>query len=111
MAEPYLANLRNTIERASLSKAVRSQLLCKHFFSGAACYFDGTIFMSLTPVGLALKLSEDDRKTAFAKGAKPLKYFPKAPVKKDYAVLPSRLIKDDALLRDWISRSIAFVRS
>ena len=66
--------------------------------------------MTLTPVGLALKLPEGARTALLARGAKPLKYFAKSPVKKDYVVLPSTLIDDDAVLKDWISSSIDFVR-
>ena len=67
--------------------------------------------MTLTPVGLALKLSEGDRNALFDQGAKPLRYFPDAPVKKDYALLPSQLIEDDGVLNDWISRGIEYARS
>ncbi len=82
----------------------------KHFFSGAAAYADGHIFMTLTAVGLALKLPQADRNALFDQGAKALRYFPKSPVKTDYVVLPTRLIDDDAVLTHWISRSIEFVR-
>ena len=83
---------------------------CKHFFSGAAAYADGHIFMTLTTVGLALKLPEDDRNALFDLGAKSLQYFPKAPVKKNYVIVPIQLIDDDGVLNGWISRSIEFVR-
>jgi TfoX/Sxy family transcriptional regulator of competence genes len=84
---------------------------CKHFFSGAAAYVDGDIFMTLTPVGLALKLPEGDRNALFDQGWKSLRYFPNAPVKKDYALLPFQLIDDEGVLNDWISRSIEYVRN
>ncbi len=108
MAEPYLRELQSIVGGMCLEGA--PAISCQHFFSGAAAYIDGHIFMTLTPVGLALKLPEDDRGTLFDQGAKPLQYFPAAPVKKDYAVLPTQLIDDDGVLSDWISRSIEFVR-
>ena len=111
MAEPYLKELQAIVERSGVQSSETAELLCKHFFSGAAAYVNNQIFMTLTTVGLALKLPEIDRNTLFAQGAKPLKYFPKAPVKKEYALLPSRVIADECALRDWISRSIAFVRN
>ena len=111
MAEPYLKELQAIVERWGVQSKETANPLCKHFFSVAAAYVNGQIFMTLTAVGLALKLSEDDRSTLFAQGAKPLKYFPKAPVKKEYALLPSQVIEDESALRDWISRSIAFVRN
>jgi TfoX/Sxy family transcriptional regulator of competence genes len=110
MAEPYLRELKSIVERASVSCEGVAHITCKHFFSGAAAYVDGQIFMTLTTVGLALKLSPGDRNTLFEQGATPLQYFPKAPVKKDYVLTPLHLIDDDAGLRDWISRSIEFVR-
>ncbi len=111
MAEPYLSELRSIVARETVQREAADGILCKHFFGGAAAYVDGHIFMTLTTIGLALKLPEEDRNTLFEQGAKPLQYFPKAPVKKDYAVLPSRLIDDNSALNDWISRSIEFVRS
>ncbi|MCH8202946.1 MAG: TfoX/Sxy family protein [Proteobacteria bacterium] len=109
MAEPYLSELRSIVEQANLRCKTPGGILCRHFFSGAAAYVDGHIFMTLTTVGLALKLPEDDRSTLFDQGAKSLQYFPQAPIKKDYAVLPSRLLDDHSRLSDWISRSIDFV--
>lgn len=61
--------------------------------------------MTLTPVGLALKLSEEDRQTLTDLGAKPLQYFPKAPIKKDYVVLPTAIVDDGKELASWIEKS------
>ena len=108
MAEPYLNQLQAIVERAAAKE--RGAISCKHFFSGAAAYVDGHIFMTLTPVGLALKLPEDHRNTLLDQGAKPLQYFPNGPAKKNYVLLPVRPIDDDGLLNDWISRSIEFAR-
>ena len=109
MAEPYLTKLKSFVEMSCAQREDAANILCKHFFSGAAACADGQIFMTLTPMGLALKLSEDDRTALFNQGAQHLQYFPKAPVKKDYVVLPVQAVDDDATLSDWISRSIEFV--
>jgi len=106
MAEPYLTDLQIILGRAEFDA-----ITCKHFFSGAAAYVEGRIFMSLSPVGLALKLPEHDLQALFGQGAKPLQYFPKAPVKKDYVVLPPHMVDDISVLSDWIGRGIAFVRA
>ena len=110
MAEPYLKELKSIVERACVPREEAVDVSCKHFFSGAAAYVDGHIFMTLTIVGFALKLPEDDRNALRGQGAKPLRYFPGAPVKKDYVLLPIQLIDDDCALNGWISRSIEFVR-
>ena len=111
MAEPYFSDLKTIVEKECRSFDQTTSISCKHFFSGAAAYVDGQIFMTLSPMGLALKLPEDDRATLFRQGAKPLRYFPKSPIKKDYALLPIERIDSFCALRDTIARSIAFVRT
>ena len=110
MAEPYLAALKAIVEQSCLLHEEFGDVSCRHFFSGAAAFANGRIFMTLTSVGFALKLPEDDRTTLLAKGATPLKYFANSPVKKDYIVLPSEFVDDTAVLKDWISSSIKFVQ-
>lgn len=111
MAEPYLTELKAIVERATVPREEAVEIVCKHFFSGAAAYVEGHIFMTLTLVGLALKLPEEDRATLLDQGAKPLRYFPNAPVKKDYVLLPVSLADDRGDLVDRIRRSIDFVRN
>ena len=108
MARVYLEELQGLIDRLALDRRQRDRVVCKHFFSGAAAYVDGKIFMTLTPKGLALKLSEDDRVFLMARGAQPLRYFPKAPVKKDYVILPDHFVSDVHVLGHWIRSSIGF---
>ena len=107
MAEPYLSQLQELIAEFDLDQSAGSELICKHFFSGAAAYRDGVIFMSLSPAGLALKLPENDRAILMGAGGRPLRYFPKSPVKKDYVVVPEDLVADWPRLRVWIERSLA----
>ncbi len=83
------------------------RLEIKHFFSGAAAYADGRICISLTTVGLAMKLPEDVREMLIADGATPLRYFPKAPIKKQYVVLPPHIVEDE--LAVWVRKSIDYV--
>jgi len=66
--------------------------------------------MTLTPAGFALKLPEESRSILKKeKRAKSLRYFPKAPIKKDYVVLPKKMLIDQKELRTWIKKSIDFV--
>jgi len=108
MAKPYLSQLQSIVERLYMLQSDREVIFCKHFFSGAAAYFDGRIFMSLSPVGLALKLPEKDCITLLENGATPLRYFSKSPAKKGYAVLPEKITADDKVLKSWIDRSIIY---
>ena len=107
MAEPYLGDLSALAARLAPGEAIA----CKHFFSGAAAYADGRIFMSWTPAGLALKLPEARRAALLEQGGRPLRYFPKAPVKRGYVLLPARLLSDEAALAGLISESLHHVRS
>lgn len=106
MAQAYLQKLRSLLERIAPPAGPRIE--CKHFFSGAAAYADGHIFMSLTPAGLALKLPEAARISLKSKGGTELRYFPKAPIKKDYIVLPEAIAADDRAVARWIGASIEF---
>jgi len=68
--------------------------------------------MLLTTVGFALKLPEESRNALVKeRGAKPLRYFPKAPVKKDYVILPKVMLRDMKTLRRWMMVSIKYVLS
>lgn len=112
MAQIYLDKLSAIIAGATRDRFPDAALTCKHFFSGAALYVDGKICISLTPVGLALKLPEDDRNSLIDNNsAKPLRYFPNAPIKKDYVVLPNGILKDTRALRCWIRKSIEYIGS
>jgi TfoX/Sxy family transcriptional regulator of competence genes len=111
VAEEYLERLSALIEKAASGK-IKDDLECKHFFSGAAVYAKGRICMSLTPVGFAIKLPEESRNTLIKEqGAKPLRYFPKGPIKKDYVVLQNALLNDIKALRNWVKVSVEYVVS
>lgn len=79
------------------------------FFGGAACYVCDKIFLTLTKVGLGIKLSDADLKIIFELGGRELKYFEKGYVKKEYVILPENVISDASQLFDWIRTSIAFM--
>jgi TfoX/Sxy family transcriptional regulator of competence genes len=91
---------------------IKKSLEYKHFFSGAAVYAQGRICMSFTPVGFAIKLPEESRNTLITEqGAKPLRYFAKGPIKKDYVVLPKAVLNDIRALRNWVKLSVEYVVS
>ncbi len=122
MAEPYLQALGAMLDQAldrGLDREPESDkapgldgpITRRHFFSGAAAYTQGRIFMTLTPAGLALKLPEDARARLIGEGAVPLRTFATGPVKKDYVVMPRSLAEDPDALTPWIEKSIGFVRT
>ena len=65
----------------------------------------------LTPAGLALKLPEPELTTLMERGGTPLRYFPKAPVKRGYAVVPDAVRGDETALGRLIEASLHYCRS
>ena len=43
-----------------------------------------------------------------ADGATPLRYFPKAPIKKEYVVVPRTILADEPRLKPWAEAAIAY---
>ncbi len=106
MATEYLERLQSLLRPLARELPADVDLAFKHFFSGAAAYANGRICISLTPVGLAMKLPEAERARMLEQGGEPLRYFPGAPVKKSYAVAPAGLLEDEAELKLWARKSI-----
>ena len=109
MVKAYVEKLAELMKQATSEQHRDVRLEIKHFFSGAAVYANGGICITYTPAGLALKLPEQHRATLLQKhGAAPLRYFPKAPLKKEYVVLPATIMDDRKALRRWIAESIDY---
>ena len=90
MAKVYYEQLNDLVNRLKLSEIAMTQIEAKHFFSGAALYSNGIICASLSPMGLAFKLSEMEvNKLIGSEKAVPFKYFAKGNVKKGYALFQS----------------------
>ena len=110
MAKEYLEKLTNIIDQITTKKFNNIGLEIKHFFSGAAVYAKGNICISLTPSGFAIKLPEKLRNELMKKReVKPLRYFSKGHIKKEYVVLPKRIVNDRKLLRQLIKKSFEYV--
>ncbi len=109
MAGEYLERLSAFIEKAAHHCFDSVDLECKHFFGGAALYADERICISLTPVGLALKLPEETKDTLLRnKKAIPLRYFPKGPIKKGYVLFPNGIERGGKALHEYVKESIEY---
>ena len=111
MAREYLDWLKALLQPVARALPANVDLVCKHFFGGAAAYADRRICITLTTVGLAMKLPEEGRAELMAAGATPLRYFPNGPIKKDYVVVSSALLADAEVLEHWMRKSIDHVFS
>lgn len=79
-------------------------------FGALAATVNGQIFISSGTFGLALKLPPKlGKKLLSEKGVKHLKYFKKGHVKKDYVVLPKRILLDQRCMKRLVDASIRFV--
>ncbi len=109
MAKEYLERLEMLLRPVARTLPPEVALEVKHFFSGAAAYANGRICITLTTVGVALKLPEDARIRLKKAGARPLRYFPDGPIKKDYVLLPKSYREDRRKLATWARKSIDHV--
>jgi hypothetical protein len=98
VAPPVLHDLKALLDKLKPLRPAGTEITCKHFLSDAAAHLGGKIFMSLLPLGLALKLPEDVRVKLMAEGGTLLRYFPNASVQKDHLVLPDELAEDTEAL-------------
>ena len=110
MAEPYLEIPAEKIAAADLPASDGVLLETRHFFSGAALYANGNICASLTPAGFGLKLPAEVRDRLIEKGeGRKLRYFAKAPIKKQYVALSQSVVDDPDALRSLLEQCIAYV--
>ena len=110
MAKEYVEKLSAFITKATSKMPGKINLECKHLFGGAALYADDRICITLTPVGLAIKLPEATREMLISNHkALPLQYFPKSPIKKGYALFPKGVASGGKVLHKYVNESIAYV--
>jgi TfoX-like protein len=106
----YLDRITTLVSLARPKLSQTHDLEYKNCFGAVAGCIEGQIFISCGKFGVALKLPPKTiAKLSKESDVKPLKYFPKGHVKKDYAVLPRRILEDKSQFKKLIERSIRFV--
>lgn len=112
MSNKYFNELTKLLERVRPKLATTHQLEFKNCFGAVAGYIDGRIFISYGKFGVALKLPKEVLDDLFQrKDTKHLKYFPKGHIKKEYAVLPRRILESEHRLRELVDESIKYALS
>ena len=112
MSNKYLDEITKLLEQVHPRLSQTYQLKFRNCFGAVAGYIDGNIFISYGKFGIALKLSKDVLDDLFKeKDIKHLKYFPKGHIKKDYAVLPKRILENKRYLKELIDKSIQFIKT
>jgi len=107
MITGYRDKLEAILKQVRPRLASTYKLEFKNSFGAVAGYVDGNIFCSCGKFGLALRLPEKTLAELFQeKGVKKLKYFPNGHVKKEYAVIPKRILEDPARFKKLVDQSI-----
>ena len=105
--DTYLKRLTILLKHTRPRLASTHQLVFKHVFGATGGYVNRRIFISCGTFGIALKLPSETLETIFEeKGVKHLKYFRRGHVKKEYAVLPKRILNNKRLFRKLLDKSI-----
>jgi TfoX/Sxy family transcriptional regulator of competence genes len=79
-------------------------------FGGIGVYANDKMCVSLSDVGLAVKLGAADQAALLKlKGAKRLQYEPSSPPSKSYIVVPDAMLADRKTLGHWLALSADFV--
>ncbi len=73
MTKEFISELETLVRKMGNALPRDVNIDCKRFFSGAAAYANGRIFISLTPVGLAVKLAEPDKEALMQMGGTALR--------------------------------------
>ena len=95
MITRYYVPLKTLLIRARPRLTETHDLEFKNCFGAVAGYVHGEIFISSGWFGIALKLPPKMvAQLLDLSGAKLLKYFPKGRIKKEYVVIPDKLIED-----------------
>ncbi len=90
--------------------AITYRLEFKRCFGAVAGYIDNHIFISCGKFGVALRLPPEVLDKLFKeKDVKHLKYFPRGHIKKEYVVLPKRILENMHQLKKIMDESIKYV--
>lgn len=105
----YLTEATKLLKQSRPKLAVQHRLEFKSVFGAVGGYVNDHIFISYGKFGVALRLPAKTLDELFrTKEARHLKYFPKGHVKKEYAVLSKRILKNKRRLIVLVDESIKF---
>ena len=107
MENKYLNEITKLVKQTHPKVSTTHRLEFKNVFGAVGGYINSHIFISNGKFGVALKLPKEVLDDLFReKDIKHLKYFPKGHVKKDYAILPKRILENKSLLKKLLDKSI-----
>lgn len=105
----YLGKLKELLDSVSPRLPKRHRLEFKNCFGAVAGYVNGNIFISCGRFGVALRLPPSVLTGLFEEsGVTHLKYFPNGHVKREYAVIPSRILDDVDRFKNLLDKSLEY---
>ena len=111
MENLYLEKITTLLKSTQPKLFTLYKIEFKNVFGAVGGYVKGKIFISCGKFGIALKLPREVLDNIFKeKNIKHLKYFPKGHVKKDYVVLPNRILNNKKNFGKLLDQSIKFVK-
>lgn len=111
MENKYLNEITTLLKQTSPKLSATHQLEFKNVFGAIGGYVNGRIFISCGKFGVALRLPPKTLDQLFhEKKAKRLKYFPKGHIKKEYAVLPKRVLENKKEFKRLLNESLQYAR-
>ena len=109
MYTKYLYKLENLLKDTCPRLSITHKLEFKNCFGAVTGYVNGNIFVSCGKFGVALKLPPETLAGLFReKGVLHLKYFPNGHIKKEYAVIPQRIIDKKYHFKKILDKSIKY---
>lgn len=112
MENKYLIEITEALKQIRPELAIRYRMEFKNVFGAVGGYVDGRIFASCGKFGFALRLPSKTLEGLFQeKAVKHLKYFSKGHIKKEYAVLPERMLRNKPRLGKLVDESVKYVLS
>ena len=109
MEEQNLDKIRRLMDQVQPELPAAGQVEFKNVFGAVGGYVDGRIFISCGKFGVALRLPPEVLEVLFKEqGARRLRYFPKGHIKKEYAVIPGRILKDASEVGKLLDESVRY---
>ena len=110
MWNKHFEKITKLLEKSVPKLATKHRLEFKNVFGAIGGYVNGHIFISCGRFGVALRLPPKTLTELFQeKDISQLRYFPKGHVKKEYVVIPQRIINDQIRFKKLLNKSIQFV--
>ena len=110
MKSTYATRITALLDQVRPELAAAHRIELKNVFGAVGGYVDGRIFISCGRFGTALRLPPKALEVLFQEqGARRLRYFPTGHIKKEYAVIPGRILKDASAFGTLVDESIRFV--